>query len=337
MTRLITDGAEMGDSLYWDFVSSTDVSVQLVSTYGGSGIYVYQVAWGSYMYKNISPISECYWRCRYRGDPVTKNDGAETHLFHAISGGADIMNIEPNKSNQLGFAVGGTIVATASPVLTAGQWYLLECYYKMHDTSGSCVLKIDGIEYINYTGDTKPGAASTFDRIQFSGANSYMGAPYFRIDDLALNNTSGSIDNSWCGSARIEKLAVNANGDLNEWTPSAGNAWDCVKDIPPNGETDYIASRISGQRDMFNLAAFTDTNKTVRRIWIDGRAEDYAAMASKIKLGLKTSGSVFMGAEDTLPSVYKRVTSGEFLVVPTSGNAWTKTELDALQVVVEAI
>ena len=338
MTRLITDGAEMGDMLFWTYISNiTSCTVQLVSTYGGSGVYIYQVADTPYVYKNIIELSECYFRIRVRGDPFTRNDGVEAKHIAFYKDGTLIAHFGPDHSQHYSFYVNGSEVAIGTPTHSDATWYLVEGYFKMSDTSGSGILKVNGITEIEYGGDTKPGTATTFNRILLSGAGSGMGSPLTKWDDIALNDTSGSVDNSWCGEGRIEKLAVNDNGDLNEWTPSSGSAWQCVDDIPPNGETDYITSRVSGQRDMFNLTAFTDTNKTIRRIWIDSRAEDYAAMASKIKVGLKTSGSVFMGAEDTLPSAYKRVASGEFLVDPTSGKVWTKTELDALQAVVESI
>ncbi len=338
MARVFTEGFELGDHLFWTTRSSGDASAQLVATYGGSGVYCFMLIWGAWCYKDLTtPLTEVYFRCRYRGSPVTKNDGAENMLFHFISGGGSVARVEANKANQLMLVVGGSQVGNLSQVLVNDTWYLLEGYYKMHDTSGSYILKIDGVERCTFVGDTKPGAYTSFNRVQFSGAGSNFGAPYTFFDDVAMNDTSGAVDNSWCGPGKIERLLVNANGDLNEWTPAGqANNWECVDETPSNGDTDYVTAKEVGKRDLFNLTAFTDTNKTVTRLWIEGRAEDYAAVASRIKLGLKTSGSVFLGPETVLPAAYIRVSSGEYLVDPSSGKTWTKTELDALQAVIEA-
>jgi hypothetical protein len=51
--------------------------------------------------------------------------------------------------------VSGTLLATGSTVLAASAWHWIEIKATIADAGGICIVKVDGLTEINFTGDTK--------------------------------------------------------------------------------------------------------------------------------------------------------------------------------------
>jgi len=333
MTRLWTDGAEMGDVLFWSWTNGE----QAITSSPASGVYCYEAYADEGSYKALSPaLAEFYLKFRIKWNSAHYWP-TNAHYPDLRYDGTNIAWLTFEETTNYWCAyINGVKVGTYTE-LNDNQWYLMEVYYKLHDTSGSFIVKIDGIQAIAYGGDTNPGAYTGINRIYWGSSSSWCAPHQYRyLDDLALNDTSGSIDNSWCGAGRVERLVPNNDGDVLQWTPSSGSHFQCVDEVPPNDNTDYISADQANLKDAIHLAAFTDTNKTIERVWGEGRAADYASMGSRMRAGLLTSGSYFMGADVQLPYTYTRVMTEVFPKSPITGNAWSKAELDALQVVAES-
>ena len=63
----------------------------------------------------------------------------------------------------------GTTLQVSAEALTIGQTYLIEVYFSLADSGGRSVVKVDHIPWIDYTGDTKPGADTTIDNVFWGG------------------------------------------------------------------------------------------------------------------------------------------------------------------------
>jgi hypothetical protein len=323
----------MGDVLFWDWTNG-----EQITTSPASGVYCYDAYAGEQSYKILNPaLNEFYLKFRIKWDNASYwyyNKSYPYLNYDAIT----IANFTFEETTQYWVAyINGVKVASYDVDMNSNQWYLMELYYKLHSTSGSLIMKIDGIQRLTYGGNTNPTSQPGINRIVWASSSSFCTPHQHRyLDDLALNDTSGSIDNSWCGPGRVERLAPNQDGDVLQWTPSSGSHFQCVDEVPPNDNTDYVSADQANKKDAIHLAAFTDTNKTIERVWIETRAADYASMGSRMRAGLLTSGSYFMGDDVQLPYSYMRVMSPVYPKSPITGNAWSKAELDALQAVVES-
>jgi hypothetical protein len=337
MTRIFTDGAEMGDLLFWDY--SNLVTVETSDP--GSGVYYYEGDRSSrYMRKDFSPISECYVRARLRWSDII-----ETYIPSVfpsfLSNGTDIFWIHNTVDASIAADHTGGRVATSSKLrLLNGVWYLVEVHFKLADTNGRVTVRVNGKTYLDYLGDTKYSTYTTFNGVLWHGSSGAVFDPgYIHVDDVAMNDTNGTVDNQWCGDGRVEKISPNAEGDTLQWSPSTGTThYTLVDEIPNNGDTDYIYSTLPSQQDMLNQGSFTDTNKFVNRLWVNTRAKDYQAVGARMKVGLKTGGTVYMqSTELSLTSGYTAKTGASVVLNPTTGAAWNKTDIDALQAIVESV
>lgn len=330
MTRVFSDGAEYGDTLFWDIRSG---NVFTANPTPRSGVYGYQPS--SPLLKYVPAQSEYYLRfALYDSQAVTGivlyilgNSGATTlaYLIHNTA-----------LAKYRAYTGDGTLIGTSTNSYPMNYWDLVEIYIKIAtNPNGRIIVKVNGITEIDFTGNTRTSGYDNIDAFAFYD----NGNASAHIDDLACNNTSGVVDNSWCGDEHYELHPANDNGDVNDWTGSDGdkvNNYALVDEVPPTGDTDYVKSDTPTEQDMYKITAFTDAGKVVTRLWSECRARDSNASAGEIKIGFKTGGSVYLCSTDrVLPSNYARVVGDDALVNPADSGVWEKADIDALQFVTE--
>ncbi len=336
MTRLWTDGAEMGDLLWLDY---HDADHSITSTNPGSGIFSYAFFSWTPAYRTVPACSEIYVRTRYRS-PGIGPIGTAPGFPLFMSDDNIVAVVGHNEDGFIDAYIGSDIVATGGYQIAGGIWYLFESYLKIADSGGRFIVKQDGVVIIDFTGDTKFSTYANINRIGWRGGHNGgpLGSLWGYFDDLAANSVGGGSENSWCGDGRVELLRPNAEGDTLQWVPSTGTThYQMVDEFPHTGDADYVYTTQAAKQDMFNLGTFNDTNKIVDRIWVEARAKDNSAGSGQVKVGFKTGSTVYLQSTAvTLPAAYTKVVGDITNINPVTGLAWTKTDLDALQVVIES-
>jgi hypothetical protein len=150
-----------------------------------------------------------------------------------------------------------------------------------------------------------------------------------------MNDTSGAVDNSWCGDGRVVAMFPSGNGDASQLTGSDGNSTDnyaLVDEVPSNNDTDYVEGSVVNERDLYQLSNVSlPVGTTVRRVLVESRSKDTVAEGGLIALEVKTGGTEYVSADMALASSYAPVRA-EWILNPNTGVAWTQADLDALQV-----
>jgi len=330
MARLFTDGAEMGDTLFW----STPASVTNVTTSPRSGSRCYQLsANGGTCSRSFSPLSEVFGRTAFYVSSAFNSQ--DNHLIWR-SGVVVMGSIRINTGTaKLEAYVGAsTLVATGVGTLQVNSWYSLE-YHIVIGLGGSITCKIDGITDLTYSGNTIVSSVSTIDNIGF-GKTGTSGSTS-RYDDIALNDTTGGVDNSWTGDGKVVMIRPTAAGDVTQLTPSAGANWECVDETPPN-QTDNVSSATAGQYDLYNCGTITlAANEVINRILVTARARENSATGDSIALGVKTGGTEFFGSNQAVTTVYSYYAGSDLTTNPDTAAAWAQADIDALQVGVKVI
>jgi hypothetical protein len=125
-----------------------------------------------------------------------------------------------------------------SASINDGAWHRVElmCTTGAVNVTTAGELRLDGVSVSTWSGSA--GANPNFN----VGLNVNPGAnAVLYVDDLALNDSTGTAQNSWCGEGRIvllKPVADNARGV--NWTAGGGattNLWDAVNNTPPVGTT----------------------------------------------------------------------------------------------------
>jgi hypothetical protein len=327
MTRLFTDGAEMGDTLSFDLTIATSVS-----TVHKTGVYGYSIGDG-YARKYIPASSEIYVRWNLAVAPITDYPGVT--ILQWMKGGTALGSVRWNSTTHVLYLYTGdsTLVGTSTVLVHANTWYLIELRIKIDNSSGALQLKINNDTAITFSGDTQPGADTTIDTVNFVSAE-YLGET---IDDIAINNTAGAVDNSWCGDGHVVLLSPNAVGDSSQLIPSSGSTnYLMVDEIPADNDTTYVSGSVANSEDLYNLSS-SASGVEILRVWGEGRAKDSTTGSGIVQVLLKTESTEYSSANIMLTTNYAPISGSVYTVNPSSGSAWTATQLDALQVGVKII
>lgn len=334
MARVWTDGAEMGDTRFWDGIYYSGVSaVTVPAPIGGEYSYAY-CPWGAF--KVLDPaLSEFYIRYRLRGSTIHNLTGA--HILGFRYGSTGIAHLNIDALHRFRAIVGTTTVDTSSLVMQEATWYLIETHFKLDNVNGIFQTYIDGNLAIDYSGDTNPGAYTEIDNIYWLG-NSYA---MCNLDDLALNDTTGGADNSWCGNGIIMKMYPDGMGDT-AWHGSDGddvNNHLLVDEFPDDGDLTYVYrdGDDSGIQDHYTLNDLDYTNKTVLRIWPEARARKTSDAAYTLKLGILPSGGAddMSAGRNLSQDDYAQILGNDYTTNPVDANPWEEADLDPLEMIIE--
>lgn len=338
MARIFTEGAEMRDILFFDGHNNLPVATVVNTTPYLSDWYYYIATGGSrYSWRNLpAAISECYTRTRIRTNVV--DTALRFTWFRTV--GTAVAWVGQNALGQWTAEVTTVgVVGTSVPAMLVDTWYLLEVYFKEANApNGRFVVKIDGNTLIDFTGDTQPAAATTFDNVAWMGGTGAV----LLIDDMALNDTAGGSDDSWIGEGVVSKITPDGNGTHNNWHGSDGDDVDnylLCDEYPNDGDVtyNYHDGAAAGTQQQFALSDWSGAGKSVLRIYAEARARKTSAVAHTIKLGELAAGGVdVVSAGRTLyTGGYIRTVGDEATVNPVSGIAWVEADLDALEFVAE--
>jgi hypothetical protein len=122
----------------------------------------------NYWWKTIAPLSEFYFTTLFRASD-NSNPGTRLVKWRSVGTLPDYGEIASGANTLWGASVGGVGVASSVPPnnYIRGQIVKLELYVRIADVGGRIRLKQDDNIFIDFTGDTKPGASSTIN--QFEG------------------------------------------------------------------------------------------------------------------------------------------------------------------------
>jgi len=333
MARIFTDGAETGDNSFWDVGWTYNLS-----TNARSGNYAYQGIFGGQMIRSLpSGLGEFYFRIAFRPrhsfttGPLnriafTAGDWVNQHIVGLRwDNGTTKVRLGGNE-----WGTGGTQYDTDNFQMLINTYYLLEMYVKIDDTNGRVVLKRDGVVIFDYTGNTvfHGASAPSFLRLKNDAGD-------HDVDDLALNDTTGDEDNSWCGDGRVIPLVPNAAGDVTQLQRSGGSDnWQAVNEgMPGNGDTNYVYGNTVGDYDLYHIAnPNIPSNSIIRRVWVTGSARTTASSGGKIALGVKSGTTTDWSDDITLGGSYLRYHGKVYTKNPANNQAWTVSDIDNLQI-----
>lgn len=251
--------------------------------------------------------------------------------FMGDSGVTHHMRVGVSASGNLVARRGTTDVATSTQQVTPGVWYYIEAKCTVADTGGIFVVRVNGVEWLNFTGDTKnAGTATNIDAVGFSSANA---STNFDIDDMYVCNGLGATCNDFLGDHKVETLLPSGNGASSQFLGNDGNSTDnyLLVDEQPANSTDWVASSTIGQRDLYQFADLVTSSGVVRGVQPVFHAQKSdAGAASVIDLARDTGGTVDSGTAKTLSTTWATV-PGKLRETKPGGGAWSIADVNAAQ------
>jgi len=205
---------------------------------------------------------------------------------------------------------GGTLLAESAPgVFPIDTWVCLEYRIKVDNAAGIGTFRVDGVEVLDFSGDTQDTA----------NAN--------------IQHTTGSKNNSWIGRGGIYGLFPEGAGNYTQWTPSAGANYECVDEVPPNDDTDYVADDTVGHKDTYEMEDLVPTDGGITAVQWIARAKLSAAGSGNFQRLLRYSGVDYNGSDLAVDTSYKYFQ--EIFDQCPDATDWSIAKVNALEAGVE--
>lgn len=247
-------------------------------------------------------------------------------------------------------AGGQTQIGSASAALVGSFVNMIELSIDDTGGVGSVVIaaRLNGTVFasgtvsVEATGNTGIPNGSTVLGFNLFGDNPTTGTLFF--DDYAINDGSGSNQNSYPGAGALTLITPNAAGDANAWATQVGgtagstNNFTRVDEITPDDVTSYNGSTVLGQQDLFKCTDPAIGTDTVNCVQVMARYRNNTidlTTAFVIQCEKTTGGTLASGtAIDPDSTTWFTCAPAGSLVLynDPDGSAWIESTLATMQI-----
>lgn len=222
-----------------------------------------------------------------------------------------------------------TVLSTSAASLSFGGYSYLEWKFTINDSTGSYDVRLNGASITSGTSvDTRNGANASVNQFQIRALEQPGGN--WDFDDLYICDGEGSTNNDFLGDIRVDCYLPNGNGNSSQLLGSDSNSTDnyaLVDESSQNGDSDYVQSATSGQKDTYAFADMAHTPTGILGAQINMIAKKDDAGVRSICSVTRSGGSDTDGATQALSTSY--LCYREILETdPNTSSAWTRTNLN---------
>lgn len=326
MARIFIDGFESGGEDLWDAENNATVASSAGLDMDGS--YCLDLnALTEYIQKDITADDEMYFAFLYRPTSAANSE----QIISVYNGGTILCHLNRVANTGIIKAYRGAAseVSSGTKVLAVNTTYLIEVHFKIHDTTGRIEVKVDNIQDIDFTGDTKPGADTQFDKVRLGygpGALWYTSAYFdnFIIDDAA-----------WIGDTKIQVVVPTGAGTTTGWTPSAGANYACVDEIPAS-DADYVSINAVDTVDTYAAGNLIGDVSSIKCVQIQSRVRtDGAPTPTNLKLVVRSGGTDYFSGDNVVPASEKSLWN-LWEDNPADAAAWEEADVNAMEMGVKS-
>lgn len=227
---------------------------------------------------------------------------------------------------------GTTTIATSTLTTTHSAWHHLEMRATIADSGGRFVLKVDGVTFIDFTGDTRNGGNASVNRITLRNS---ANAGRSSFDDLNVWSITDFTNDPWVGEVRIFSLSPNGAGNYTDWTPSAGSNYQNVDEAVSDGDTTYNSEDTASGKDSYAFADISGTGTVVAvMLWGTTRKDDVGTRVARF-LHRESSTDSF-SSNFNLSDTFA-LTNWVLENNPRTSSAWSISEINASEFGIEMV
>ncbi len=331
MARLFIDGFESGGLDLWDTING---AASASGTQKKTGSYaLYCSANSIYVIKNLASAISTIFIKKWVYFTAVGSTGPHHFLVFSDNSGTQI-SIGITVGRQLGFYRlpttngGGTLLGSlGTTVLALNTWYLIEAKIVIDNATGIAELKLNGalpLE-IDFDGDTQGQAGNTVTKVTLGsyGINNFHVVGYF--DDVVLD------DAAWIGDTRIQAIVPTGAGNSSNWTPSAGNNWDCVEEVPAS-DANYVYTNANDILDTYVMGDLVGGVSEVKCVQVQARTvRQGASTPTNLKLAVRSGGTDYVSGDKAVPASYKSLFN-IWETDPATSAAWIVSGVNSAEI-----
>lgn len=294
MARIFLDGFEGGDLS--QFGANSGAAIVSTSGLNMDGNYCLDLVTEAYAYLLLPTPEddEIYMSFLYR--PLSAKGSTWGSAIMSLYSGATLVAriLKPAGFGNISAYAGETLLSTTARAFTGGTTFLVEWYYKIADSGGRCVVKVDGIIWMDFTGDTNVAAPTTFNSLQV-GTDSLSDADA-HYDNIILD------DANWIGKRNIASNIANGAGATTQLTPSTGANYSCVDEVPPSA-TDYVSGNTNDLVDTYSVAAIPGTVAYITAFQVQANVvKTGTPTPQNVQLALRSGGTNYFSTSKAVPT-----------------------------------
>ena len=243
----------------------------------------------------------------------------------------DQMQVYFNAANGLTVMTGDGLLhyATNPNAFFAGVWQYVEIMYTP-GAAGSIQIKVDGVVVLNVTSEQTGQAAypATVNYFSFNGLGVNM-----LVDDLYICDQTGPAFNTFLGDCVVHAVLPNADAGTNTFAQFGGDGgghYTSVDDVTPDGDTSYVYSNTSGQKELYSLSTLPADIVSVLAVGVNVLAKKASA-----GLGLYQAVCEVGSTESDSPAIAAPLAytmSQTLLASPPGGGAWSLTSVQSAKI-----
>lgn len=250
-----------------------------------------------------------------------------TYPFLKLWDGVDLgINLTLVAGGEIAVKRGNDTLATTSGAgLLFDVWYWIEFKVTINNTTGSYELRIGGVNILSDSGiDTQSGSNAYCDSVQFRGSPT---AGSFRIDDWYVCNGDGSVNNDFLGNMRVSAIFPSEAGNSTQWTPSAGDNYDCVDENPANDDTDYVETDTVGYKDLYGYDSLGAISG-IKGIQINTQCRETDASSFSLITPIRSGGTDYDDSAQAIGTTNYTAKMRVAELDPDTSAAWTYTGIN---------
>ena len=360
MARIFQDGFEMDvptghgsntvgayQNSLWQFnQANTSASparrIDVVSDIKNSGehaLRIYQAAAAGARQQLYRNLDANYTELYDRIELCAVSSAATESVYHYRDDNFDVVaSIRIDSDLTLRFYVGDVEIGTTAGVVLPDVFTRIETHYTVDDTDGLFEVRVNGNSLFSWSGNTDPLATGHIRYLCLGKILSTSTNILFYYDDIAVNDTTGTVNNSWCGKGSILLLKPKGVGNYSQFAPSNNtyDNWEMVDEVPHDGDETYVFSDAADEIDTYEMEELVadkgidPTELVVKavQVCLTGRYEGVDAHLAPM---LRSGTTDHEGDVMTMTSSYYRLFDAMFDVNPFTSAAWTYEEVDALE------
>lgn len=278
-----------------------------------------------------TPVTEGWMRFHYYGNAFNRAEGRRMFGLRLGAPGSSvpILNVAQDDlgSNflcglHLYNSTGSLIANIASNIHDLRVIYLWEVHVRLDPTNGLFELYQDGILRLSYSGPlVGPGGETTFDTFGFGAGVPLEGADpgiynqgatasnsaRTTIDNFALNDVTGTINNGRIGDGLILRLTPNGNGGFSQLTNRNGTSVDNYKHAA-RGEDGWVYPTGVGQRDSYLVSRPDIEFGAVNALMFQAQVAANGPTYNNVRFSMKPTGQADFQAAGADPIPVDAVT-----------------------------
>lgn len=257
-------------------------------------------------------------------------DFTNTHLILAVTSSGNLRWIRYGSPQLSTTSVTGTTLVTGATTLSTGTYYWISGSLTIDNSAGAITTYINGTADANINGltglDTQNAGTANIVQVGFSGVE--VGNTDF--DDVVINDSSGSSNNTVPADSRVDCHMPDANGNSSSWTRSTGaNQYATIDEVAANGDTDYNSTSTLNAVDTVGIEAFKNSGATIDAVQVNWIARKTDSGTCGISPVLRINATDNVGTQKNPGTTYGSARQNYDVQPDTT--AWDETDFNAME------